>query len=98
MEPLPPIDSLKEKVRATKTEMLASKPEGGGRGASGYAVAMRYALDLVANVAVAGTLGYFIDRWLETMPIFFIICLMFGMASGIYTLYRQSQRQSVSDE
>lgn len=94
MEPLPPIDSLKEKVRATKKEMLSPKPEGGGHNTSGYAIAMRYALDMVANVAVAGAAGYFIDQWLDTMPIFFIICLMFGMASGVYTLYRHSQRQS----
>lgn len=94
MSALPPLGPLKEKVRTTKKEMLAPKPEGGGHNTSGYAIAMRYALDLVANVGVAGTMGYFIDQWLETMPIFFIICLMFGMASGIYTLYRQSQRQN----
>ncbi|MFO1242543.1 MAG: AtpZ/AtpI family protein [Rickettsiales bacterium] len=98
MESLPPIDPLKDKVRRTKKDMLTPKPSGGGHNTSGYAIAMRYALDLVANVAVGGAIGYYLDQWLGTMPIFFIICLMFGMASGVYTLHKQSQRAVDSAE
>lgn len=93
MEPLPPIDQLKDKVAAKKREMSEPKGEGQAHNTQGYAIAMRYALDLVANVAVGGTIGYFIDQWAGTMPVFFILCLMMGMASGVYTLHKQSQRQ-----
>lgn len=93
MSELPPIHELKEKVAAKQREMNAPKDSGPGHNTAGYAAAMRYALDLVANVGVGGAIGYFIDQWAGTMPVVFILCLILGMASGVYALHKHSQRQ-----
>ncbi|MFB4213553.1 AtpZ/AtpI family protein [Shouchella sp. 1P09AA] len=36
-------------------------------------------------------LGLWLDRWLGTEPIFFLICLFFGMFSGMYGIYKAVQ-------
>jgi len=34
------------------------------------------------------TIGYFIDQWLHTRPVFLIIFAFFGLAAGSLNLYR----------
>lgn len=52
------------------------------------AMAMRMATDLVAAVIVGAVLGYWLDIWLDTSPLFMILFLFFGFASGFFSIYR----------
>jgi F0F1-type ATP synthase assembly protein I len=47
-----------------------------------------------ANVAVAGLIGYYIDKWTFDNNIIFIIFLFFGMASGIYNGMKEILKES----
>lgn len=48
-----------------------------------FAVAMQAPFTLVAFVAVGGVIGYFVDRWLHTTPLFLILLLILGLVLGI---------------
>lgn len=50
--------------------------------------ALRAGTDLVAALAVGGFLGYWIDRWLDTKPLFMIVMLFLGFAAGFLNIYR----------
>jgi len=49
---------------------------------------MRVGVELMAGVFVGAGLGYFLDKWLDTLPIFFIIFFFFGVAAGALNIYK----------
>ena len=55
--------------------------------------AMKMGLELVAGVAVGSTFGYFVDRWLGTMPLFFIICFFLGAFAGFRNMIREASEK-----
>jgi len=42
----------------------------------------------VAGIAVGTFLGWLIDRWLETTPLFMLILFFFGAAGGLMNIWR----------
>ncbi len=49
---------------------------------------------LIAAVALFGLLGYWLDSYTGTGPLFFIIGLFLGMISGFYNFYKVIQQLS----
>lgn len=43
---------------------------------------------LLVPVCLGGLSGFFVDRWLHTMPIFFLLLMLCGLAAGIKSLMR----------
>jgi ATP synthase protein I len=54
-----------------------------------FAVAMELPLIIVAAIGIAGVLGYFLDRWLHTKPIFMIVFGAIGFAVGVRDVLRR---------
>ena len=52
------------------------------------ALAGRVATELVAGIAVGTFLGWLIDRWLETTPVFMLILFFLGAAGGLMNVWR----------
>jgi F0F1-type ATP synthase assembly protein I len=48
---------------------------------------MGYGLTWVASTALFLYLGYLVDRWLGTMPLFLILGAFVGAGAGFYSLY-----------
>lgn len=46
------------------------------------------ALTLPSSIAVGLFMGYFLDKWLGTRPWLLLIFLLFGIASGLLSLFR----------
>lgn len=44
-------------------------------------------INFFVTLGLGGVLGYSIDSWLNTKPIFFLICLLFGIISGLTKIY-----------
>ncbi len=66
--------------------------DSGGTGrrspASGYGMAIRMAVELVAALGVSVFLGLWIDGELNTAPLFLIIFLIMGMGAGFINVVR----------
>lgn len=43
---------------------------------------------LLVPICLGGLAGFFIDRWIKTMPIFFLLLMLCGLAAGIRSLMR----------
>jgi ATP synthase protein I len=52
-------------------------------------MAMELPLIIVAAMGIAGLLGYFLDRWLHTKPIFMIVFGAVGFAIGVRDVLRR---------
>lgn len=61
---------------------------------------MRVGLDLVSGVAVGTAIGYALDRWLGTLPLFMLICMGIGTAAGIKLMMESAARavKAIEDE
>ena len=55
-------------------------------------IAMRLSTELVVASIVGAILGWYIDKWLNTKPIFFIIFLLLGVVSGVKTAISTSKQ------
>lgn len=46
-------------------------------------------ITMVMSIACFFAAGYFLDKWLNTKPIFSLIFILMGVASGGYLIYKQ---------
>lgn len=51
--------------------------------ATGASHGLKIGLDLVSGVAVGTAIGYGLDRWFETLPLFMLIGMGLGTAAGV---------------
>jgi len=86
-----------------------SSGPGGQNGAGGSGSSLGAATNLgfqalvefVTAIVVGPIIGWQIDSWLKTKPIFFIVFLFVGMAAGLVNVYRlavRSERQKRDGE
>jgi ATP synthase protein I len=95
-DPLPSLDSLQKKIDDAQTKIgmdQAGKEKQDDTSVRGdMDKAMRVGVELVSGVAVGSIFGYFLDRWLGTMPLFFILCFFLGSAAGFRNLIREARK------
>jgi ATP synthase protein I len=87
---------LGDAVASEKAESIKSSRGQSSGGALG--VGMRAGSELTAGVLVGCGIGYLIDRLFDTSPLFLIIFMMFGMATGFWNVYRIGMRKSVTPD
>lgn len=88
---LPSLGALQEKIDHAKPTVK----KGGAAGleySKDISLAVQFLVELCAGVGVGGALGYFLDRWLETSPVFLIMCLLLGTAAGIRNMMRSAKQ------
>ncbi len=49
---------------------------------------LRAGIELVSALAVAVAIGWGLDRWLHTMPLFLIVFVLLGGVAGILNVWR----------
>lgn len=68
------------------------------RGSSGrpsdMGPALRMSTEFIAGVIAGGAIGWFLDKWLGTMPLFLIIFLGLGTAAGVVNVIRSANALS----
>ena len=59
------------------------------RGQSALGMGLRVGVELVSALAVAIAIGWALDRWLHTLPLFLVVFLLLGGAAGLANVWRQ---------
>ena len=85
------LNELSEKIENIKTKENLVK-EKSKNTYTGLAHAFKIVSELFANVLVGGCIGWTLDHFIDSKPIFLIIFLIIGMISGIYTSYKSSKK------
>ena len=60
----------------------------GGKAASSLAIGMRVGVELVSALIVAVAIGWALDHWLHTLPLFLVIFVVLGGVAGIANVWR----------
>ena len=55
-------------------------------------------LTMAGSIFFCLFIGFYLDKWLNTKPIFIIIFIILGVAGGGYTVYRQVMEAMSLDE
>ena len=80
---------IKERIKKIKSDIETKETQ--VKNASSLSVAMKMSTEFVAAVFVASFIGFYIDKWLETTPIFIIIFFIIGSVAGIFNVVRSSK-------
>ena len=83
------IKEIKEKVKKLKDELKAKELK--KEGSSSMGIALKMGTEFVAAVFVASFIGFHVDKWLQTTPIFIIIFFIIGSVAGILNVVRSSK-------
>ena len=83
-------ESLSERISNFEAKTAAEKhaPKTAQLPAKGMALAGRVATELVVGIVVGAFLGWLIDSWLGTTPVFMLILFFLGAAGGIMNIWR----------
>lgn len=65
---------------------------------SGYSLAFRIGTEMVAALIVGVGIGYFLDYFFETKPLFLIVFFLLGAGAGILNVYRATTGLGLSPE
>ena len=65
-------------------------------GRTKYGVGLQVGIELVAGVVGGSLLGYALDRWLGTAPLFLIVMFVLGAVAGTFNAYRWLRRFNAS--
>lgn len=59
-------------------------------------------ISLVASILIGLAMGVYLDRWLDTQPLFTLIMLLIGVISGFRNVYilttRELKRQQLEED
>jgi len=87
-----PDDGFEDRLRAAEDRRKPPAPSKSGGvsdvQASAFGIAMRVGIELVAALLVGVGIGWLLDHWLHTTPIFIGIFVLLGGAAGIRNVYR----------
>ena len=88
------LDSLSRALEAQKDANARSPPEkdaaapAAGSLGSAMSLGFRVLTEFVAAVIVGALIGWQIDAWTGTTPVFLLVFLLLGTAAGFWNVYR----------
>ncbi len=99
--------SFEDRLRAACSRQGMDAPSGAaasgadtsrdGREASALGVGLRVGVELVSALAVAVAIGWGLDHWLHTLPLFLVIFVVLGGVAGLLNVWRQVGPQRSRD-
>lgn len=84
--------SFEERLRAARgrqgLERAPGKEQGPDAGLSPWGIGLRVGVELVSTLIVGLAIGWALDRWLHTRPVFLAIFVLIGGAAGVLNVWR----------
>ncbi len=87
------LETLSNKVEQAQTKRTGGHTTQRGR-SSAIGLAYRLSIELVVGIVVGGYLGWWLDGYLGTGPLFLLIMLVLGMAAGVINMLRTSREMN----
>lgn len=81
--------ALEAKLAAVKKDELVSQH--GDSSHSQAQLAWRMVIELVSGLGIGFGIGYSLDQFFGTLPIFLVIFIFLGLAAGVKTMMRSAQ-------
>lgn len=89
-KPHPSLDDLD--ARLEKAQVRRERRGKHAKPLGNFGVAFQVAIEMVGTLAVAVGIGWVLDDWLATGPLFLVIFFFLGAAAGGLNVYRRAAR------
>jgi len=85
-----PDRGFEDRLRTAEHRQKPPAPTGSAGNTTGSAlgIGLRVGIELVSALAVAVGIGWLLDRWLHTTPVFIGVFVLLGGAAGVMNVYR----------
>jgi len=81
-----------QRLDARERQMQETAADAGGETGRALSLGFRVLSEFVAGVVVGFLIGWQLDAWLSTSPLFLIVFLALGTAAGFWNVYRIAAR------
>jgi ATP synthase protein I len=88
------LKNLEHKLDLRESGHANLSDEESARRGSALSKAFQLAVELVAGVFVGGLIGWALDGWLGTSPLFLLVFLLLGIAAGFLNVIRAARAMS----
>jgi ATP synthase protein I len=88
------LKNLEHKLDLRESGHANLSDEESARRGSALGKAFQLAVELVAGVFVGGLIGWALDGWLGTSPLFLLVFLLLGIAAGFLNVIRAARAMS----
>ena len=86
------IKEISTRLEIAKKKIKKKYTKKEGTNAASFGQAFKISTELVAAVVVGSTLGFILDSWFDTKPLFTICFFFMGVAAGIKSVIRSAKK------
>lgn len=85
------LDARLRRLRDGRPKEKKALPGAAQPAQSGFGFAFQAGVEIVAGLAVGGGIGWLLDRWLGTLPLFLLLFFVLGAAAGLLNVFRAAR-------
>ena len=85
-------DSFKTRLEIAKNKAYRGNSKENDKPVSSLGTAFKLSTELVAAVAVGTIIGFILDNWFDTKPLFTICFFLIGVVAGILNVFKSAKR------
>ena len=94
----PDLEALNAKLKAARKQNEGPESASGpSEGQSGLGYGSRLSVEIIASLLAGLGLGWTIDHFAGTRPLFMLVFMFLGLGVGIYNVMRMSRAQQEKD-
>ena len=91
-------EDLETRLKIAKSKLQNKNTKDNGEKGIFLGNAFKLGTELVAAVAVGSIIGFILDNWFGTKPLFIILFFLFGSAAGIYNVIKTAKKMQQNKE
>ena len=96
-EPAKRLNDLDDRLRRLRERAPEEEQKDVPRGSApqtAYGFAFRIGVELVVALAVGGGIGWLLDHWLGTLPLFLLVFFVLGAVAGLLNVFRAAKQMN----
>lgn len=90
------LDKKLKKLRQTEKQGKSAQSGSSDEAQQAGWAGMQVGMEFVGAILGGAFIGYLLDNWLETKPIFFFLMFFLGVFTGFYNLYRLTNNKGTA--
>ena len=83
---------ISTRLKIAKKNIKKVEQKNRGSNAASLGKALKISTELVAAVIVGSTIGFLLDNWFDTKPLFIICFFFMGVAAGILNVFKSATK------
>ena len=88
------LKEISTRLEIAKKKVSKKQTKKNGSNAASIGKALKISTELVAAVVVGATIGYLLDNWFDTKPLFIVCFFLIGIVAGLRNVFRSARKMN----